>query len=567
MIPKKVKMSKQEKEAEAEAITSALPRKPSEEIKEDFMAERYQNIRSVFRSIWAERNGKKEKVVAVTCGGCLAKSIFPYYKTEYDERECYCRWNIGNAWDEYGFFDEREKSVMITNSGFFCPFCGAHSTLYAWARMKYHPIAVMYSNVQEIRAVNGHTVVILWSLSKSIDREGNESFSFNGLNASFQVGGRMFRANGYENYCGNKWFIDGWLLGSGFKEIMGGVRKKCTYWNQEELDGTVEGNDGLYAVLRWGAASNWIYAERYLSLWAKAPNIENLAKTYPDFICGLLDAGHRETIYKYALKMLNLKKAKPNEICGLEKEEAKRILSIANSPENVYLYKIFRQHKIEDPERILKIYPPQARQFIEFLEDPIVKRVNPPLGKLINYMLKSNFQTIILRDYWRMTETTERKVGQSLMFPKNLGAAHDRAVERLDAEKNKEKNARIAEQAEKFKKYIFSDQETGLCIRPVRSCMELIEEGRTLCHCVATYADSVASGKTAIFFVRRIDAPKTPFYTLEYKNGRIIQDHGFRNKLQTETVLAFEAKWLKYIQGGMRDGKRNRSKANQCASA
>lgn len=556
-----LKMSKAEKEAEAAAICAALPRKPSSKAKDEFMQRQYANTRAVFRSIWKEQEGKKEKVVEVTCGACLAKSIFPYYKTKYDERKSYCRWQFGNAFDEYGFYDERNDSVMITNSGYQCPSCGKYQTLYAWQRMKYTPIAVQSKHVQEIHAVNGHTVVMRWKLYKSIDREGNETFGFDGLNASFQIGGRMFRANGYENYCGNKYFVDGWIIGSGFTEKIGGVQKRNTYWAKKELAKTEEGNDGLFAVLQFGAASNYIFAERYLSLWAKAPNIENVAKTFPNFIYGLLSSEHRESIYKYAMKTLDLKKAKPNEICGLEKEEAKRILSTANSPENVCLYKIFRRYKIADPARALKIYPPQARLFMEFLEEPIVKRVNPPLGKLINYMFKSNFQTTTLRDYWEMTEKTERTVSQTLMFPKHLGAAHDRAVERFNAEKNKEKNAKIAEQAEKLQKYIFSDQETGLCIRPVRSCLELIEEGRTLCHCVATYANSVASGKTSIFFVRRIDAPHTPFYTLEYRDGKIIQDHGFRNQLQTEQVLKFETKWLKYIQGGMRNGKQNRSNA------
>jgi hypothetical protein len=47
--------------------------------------------------------------------------------------------------------------------------------------------------------------------------------------------------------------------------------------------------------------------------------------------------------------------------------------------------------------------------------------------------------------------------------------------------------------------------------------------------------------------VRRLDEKDKPYYTLEWKDGEINQDHGYKNKLQTDEILAFEKKWLKHI--------------------
>ena len=122
----------------------------------------------------------------------------------------------------------------------------------------------------------------------------------------------------------------------------------------------------------------------------------------------------------------------------------------------------------------------------------------------------------------------------------------------------------VRKTAAKVEKYVFSDQETGLCIRPARSVAELVKEGKELSHCVASYAGHVAAGDTSILFVRKIEAPDVPYYTLEWKGKKIVQDHGKGNKLQTPDVLAFEKKWLDHVKKVDRrnkDGKRDHASA------
>ncbi len=84
-------------------------------------------------------------------------------------------------------------------------------------------------------------------------------------------------------------------------------------------------------------------------------------------------------------------------------------------------------------------------------------------------------------------------------------------------------------------------QVKGLFIRLPYRADELKTEGETLHHCVGTYIDRVMRGKTAIFFVRRIESPDEPFYTLEWKDHKVVQCRGAHNCDMTPEVKAFTA--------------------------
>lgn len=87
----------------------------------------------------------------------------------------------------------------------------------------------------------------------------------------------------------------------------------------------------------------------------------------------------------------------------------------------------------------------------------------------------------------------------------------------------------MAKRSEVTAELLLADEETGLMIRPCATHGEIIKEGKILIHCVATYAKSYAEGKTSIFFIRKISEPDIPYYTLEFKNGKVAQNRGLRN--------------------------------------
>ena len=75
-------------------------------------------------------------------------------------------------------------------------------------------------------------------------------------------------------------------------------------------------------------------------------------------------------------------------------------------------------------------------------------------------------------------------------------------------------------------------------------------EGKALSHCVgsARYTQDHANGKTTIIFVRSKDEPDKPFFTLEYKDGRIVQIRGKHNLSAPEEIQQAADKWLLEIK-------------------
>lgn len=137
---------------------------------------------------------------------------------------------------------------------------------------------------------------------------------------------------------------------------------------------------------------------------------------------------------------------------------------------------------------------------------------------------------------------------KQVLFPPDLIAAHARTSAQVKHQMDEAKRRELSERAERLAAKAWAH--AGLLIRPATTLEELIEEGAALRHCVAGYAERMAAGKTAIFFIRRADAPDTPYYTLELRDGAV-QQCRTRNNASYERepeVAKFVAAWLKKIK-------------------
>ena len=128
----------------------------------------------------------------------------------------------------------------------------------------------------------------------------------------------------------------------------------------------------------------------------------------------------------------------------------------------------------------------------------------------------------------------------SILFPEDFQNVHARLSEQVEVAVNKEK-------AEKMKaiagRYSLDLEDEHFAVRIACSQAELNLESSKLCHCVKNYGDRVASGSTLIYFIRKKEAPDTPFYTLEiHPDGRFIQCRGKSNCSMTKEVEDFKDK-------------------------
>lgn len=148
---------------------------------------------------------------------------------------------------------------------------------------------------------------------------------------------------------------------------------------------------------------------------------------------------------------------------------------------------------------------------------------------------------------------------ESVVFPQNVSIAHQEQIEferqqELEEEKRKYKNFEKRLKRLK-KKYTFSDGK--FLIRPAENLDELLIEGNELHHCVySCYKDRYMEGDTDILFIRNCQEPDKPFYTLEYKNGNIVQCRTYHNKERTPEVANFLDKWKSFLKSNKTNTKK-----------
>jgi len=138
---------------------------------------------------------------------------------------------------------------------------------------------------------------------------------------------------------------------------------------------------------------------------------------------------------------------------------------------------------------------------------------------------------------------------KKIVVPVDFYVAHDRVSEAYGnyiSIKNKSKRKRLhfmfLDVIEKYKDYSFNDN--GLTLIVPNSEGAFKKESKMLCHCVKNYVSRVAESSTMIFFIRKSNDIKTPFYTLEYRNGKIIQCRGYKNCETTGEIDTFLSKFL-----------------------
>lgn len=213
-----------------------------------------------------------------------------------------------------------------------------------------------------------------------------------------------------------------------------------------------------------------------------------------------------------------------------------------------------------------------SAKYAAFLEMVSKLRGNIDCYEALKYFKRQRkkypgLQSYIYKDYIENAYECDRDLTvYNVCFPKDLYTAHDEVVKeanlmrkRKDAEKEAKLLMKMWEDIDRrSRKFNFSYG--GYFIRVALSADEVRNEGRTLCHCVGGYAERHIASKLTILFLRKLDDPNTPLYTVEVSNdGTIIQAHGYMNERtgakspMTAIPWFFEAWEYWYQHGSKRD--------------
>lgn len=145
-------------------------------------------------------------------------------------------------------------------------------------------------------------------------------------------------------------------------------------------------------------------------------------------------------------------------------------------------------------------------------------------------------------DYLDLCRKLELDLNDSVLFPRNLQKAHDRAAsqwkQKLDAKIHRDFQVAM-ERIGRHMDY----QWDGMMICCPQSPEEIIREGQALHHCVGTYVDRVARQECVILFLRRVAEVDKPFYTLEVRERKVVQARSVNNAPATPEVQRFLARW------------------------
>lgn len=212
---------------------------------------------------------------------------------------------------------------------------------------------------------------------------------------------------------------------------------------------------------------------------------------------------------------------------------------------------------------------------IEFVED----KMSPQ--QVINYIEKQRaagyqYRTVpeVLGqwgDYLSMCKAQNKNMDDEMVYkPRDLKLRHDQAVTDAnqlqivkEMERNKEVRAAEAKkmrekypQAEKNLEDIrarYEYENAEYIIIVPHDLVEIIEEGQALHHCAGAterYFDRIESRETYICFLRRVEQPGIPFYTIEVEpSGTIRQHRSYMDEEPgIEEIRGFLREWQKELK-------------------
>lgn len=284
----------------------------------------------------------------------------------------------------------------------------------------------------------------------------------------------------------------------------------------------------------------------YLKLYLKHPNIEYLMKSgYQNTIC---ENECCDSYWSVRLKIavdpnVNLNSNNLLKMLGLNRTEFKALTGSAHCYSEYMSWRKERpEYKPDELVRIAKVFGNQHGT-----AGDISRLTGARLPRIARYIEE---QSIFVRDYIdyirQCQELDYNLHDTAICMPHDFRAMHTRLSQIIDYSHNAEARRLFDEN---YPARIALEYSSGkYFIRQPHSMNEIIVEGKTLSHCVGGYARRHAKGALNILFIRKIDDPDTPLYTMELSaEGKIVQVRGLNNCDPTKGAKAFVEEYKKYI--------------------
>lgn len=525
----------------------------------------------------------KEKGVRAICSCCGESAIYDYVPAGG------CGGNYAPA--PFGFVNPLYKETVISGSSTQCPFCGAEVTVKHVGNI---PNGVMQEAwALQVSRFEDRAVLLGWLFRRQIDKNGKSEFFAVPYEAYVVEEKKIVRLVAYQKFIHTVCLLGHWEQRKTYRDTWGYAPAVLPF-DENVLLGTTAENSKLMQYLK-GAEKDTALPVTYVKLWQKHKNAENLvvqgaAYLLHDMMKRAISGYHYSGVTPSTeISGVDWKAVRPAQMLGLNKEEFRICINQRWSATELECYKELRALEKIQPEEIAAL-----RRYNLHNVCRLARKEKDGVSALrcLRYLDRqndANEKTAVkvdigyLLDYWDMAQKLGRDLrDQSLRLPKNLRNAHDRdnaLLQEISAKKRAEElEKQIASRRPAFisrakELTAYGWEFGGLLIRPAETEEELIREGKYLSHCVASYASRVASGNTAIFFIRRKETPEIPFFTLELDENQLTvrQNRGKKNCARTEAVQEFETRWLAELRrrkaAGLLEKKKNSTRKKKESAA
>lgn len=265
----------------------------------------------------------------------------------------------------------------------------------------------------------------------------------------------------------------------------------------------------------------------YLFTYLTAPNLEYVVKLGLYRLTRDLIKGNDRDI--------DLKGEGPSAIRNLPRHIRDRAIAIDAGLVDLKILKLADRYglKVDDKDIawINRNAGNRIQNFFDVAKETTIYQIRKYMEIQTAEEVKRRTDLIEFLDYTNMA----KKLGWDLsnpfvLFPKDLKQAHDRAMKMYRNIQTKEEDKAIKEAHKRLSKaYGYEDKD--YIVRVPTGARELTREGHELHHCVGSYIERVASGRTVIVFLRKKQDPYKPYITMEINPDtlNIVQARGSHN--------------------------------------
>ena len=415
-----------------------------------------------------------------------------------------------------------------------CPNCKSKCILKASGRGRKYMVDEALFEYYE-KSVIDPSILIAREIRVTMDYR----FSYENVKAGysvlalyvFQMGNSMmFKRNYYDNGFHK--------TGSIYKNTEGYLNNLTYQFSCASLEDAAKGTPFQYST--WDSySSDTSSMLKFFDLYSRYPCIEYLTKE------GFGKLVKDKLWGRGSYSAVNWNASSIFKILKVGKNDLKELKGYKNKDDSLFL-RLFQISK-KDKSNLTLDELNQIREYASYYKELLAVHKYTTLKKINNYVnqqLKNEkliFRHTIMstwRDYISDCKILEMNLkDEHVMFPKSLYAAHQNTIKQIKLKADETLNLKIKKRMKSLKQYCL--ESNGIMIRPAATSNELICEGKTLSHCVGTYADRYAKGETIILLIRKASDPDKPYYTMEVRVNKIIQVRGKNNRSADADVAEF----------------------------